>query len=66
MTKGKRKRTSRSASEKMRIALKGMEPGIDVASLCRQEGISPTQYYSWKSYWYPVPMPSLEGSDNDQ
>jgi transposase-like protein len=25
-----------------------MEPGIDVASLCRQEGISPTQYYSWK------------------
>jgi transposase len=48
MTKGKRKRTSRSASEKMRIVLKGMEPGIDVASLCRQEGISPTQYYSWK------------------
>jgi transposase len=25
-----------------------MEPGIVVASLCRQEGISPTQYYSWK------------------
>lgn len=48
MSKGKRKRTTRSASEKMRIVLKGMEPGIDVASLCRQEGISPTQYYSWK------------------
>jgi transposase-like protein len=32
----------------MRIVLKGMEPGIDVASLCRQEGISPTQYYTWK------------------
>jgi transposase-like protein len=32
----------------MRIVLKGMEPGIDVASLCRQEGVSPTQYYTWK------------------
>lgn len=48
MTKGKKKRTSRSASEKMRLVLKGMEPGIDVAALCRQEGISPTQYYTWK------------------
>jgi transposase len=48
MTKGKRNRITRSAAEKMRIVLKGMEPGIDVASLCRQEGISPTQYYSWK------------------
>ena len=48
MTKGRKKRTSRSASEKMRLVLKGMEPGIDVASLCRQEGISATQYYTWK------------------
>lgn len=48
MTKGKKKRTTRSASEKMRLVLKGMEPGIDVASLCRQEGLSPTQYYTWK------------------
>jgi transposase len=32
----------------MRIVLKGMEPGIDVASLCRQEGVSQTQYYTWK------------------
>ncbi|MFN6398850.1 MAG: transposase [Planctomycetota bacterium] len=48
MSKQKRKRTTRSAADKMRIVLKGMEPGIDVASLCRQEGISPTQYYTWK------------------
>jgi len=32
----------------MRIVLKGMEPGVDIATLCRQEGVSPTQYYSWK------------------
>jgi transposase-like protein len=25
-----------------------MEPGVDIATLCRQEGVSPTQYYSWK------------------
>lgn len=43
-----RKNRNWSSSEKMRIVLKGMEPGIDIASLCRQEGMSPTQYYSWK------------------
>jgi hypothetical protein len=33
MSKQKRKRTSRSAADKMRIVLKGMEPGIDMSSL---------------------------------
>ena len=32
----------------MRIVLKGLEPGIDIASLCRLEGGSPTQYQSYK------------------
>jgi transposase len=32
----------------MRIVLNGLEPGIDIATLCRQEGLSPTQYYTWK------------------
>jgi transposase-like protein len=27
-----------------------MERGIDIASLCRQEGVSPTQYYSWNKH----------------
>jgi transposase-like protein len=44
----KKPRKSWTATEKMRIVLKGMEPGIDVAMLCRQEGLSPTQYYTWK------------------
>ena len=48
MSKGKQPRRKRTPSEKLRIVLKGMEPGMDVASLCRQEGLSPTQYYAWK------------------
>jgi transposase-like protein len=34
----------------LRLVLKGREPGIDVAALCRQEGLSPTQYYDWKKH----------------
>ena len=48
MNKSKKSRSSWSSSVKMRIVLKGMEPGVDIAALCRQEGVSPTQYYSWK------------------
>jgi transposase len=48
MSKGKQPRRKRTPAEKLRIVLKGMEPGMDVASLCRQEGLSPTQYYAWK------------------
>jgi transposase len=45
---GKNNRRAWSASEKMRIVLLGMEPGVEVSELCRREGINPTQYYSWK------------------
>jgi len=48
MSKSRKSRRSWSSSDKMRIVLKGMEPGVDIATLCRQEGVSPTQYYSWK------------------
>ncbi|MFN9911182.1 MAG: transposase [Pirellulaceae bacterium] len=48
MSKSRKSRRCWSSSEKLRIVLKGMEPGIDIASLCRQEGVNPTQYYSWK------------------
>ena len=44
-----KKRRSWSASEKMRIVLAGMEPGVEVSELCRREGVGPTQYYNWKS-----------------
>lgn len=46
---GKQKRKKWTASEKMRIVLSGLEPGVEISVLCRREGIQPTQYYNWKS-----------------
>jgi len=43
-----KKRRQRSAADKMRIVLAGMEAGTEISELCRVEGINPTQYYSWK------------------
>jgi transposase len=37
-----------SAAEKLRIVLAGMQPGVEVADLCRREGINPVQFYAWK------------------
>ncbi|SRR5579872_6505007 len=42
------KRRTWTATEKMRIVLAGMQANVDVADLCRREGINPTQYYGWK------------------
>jgi transposase-like protein len=44
MSKSKKKR--RSPNEKLRIVMKGIESGVEVSTVCRQEGISPTQYYA--------------------
>jgi transposase len=43
-----KKRRAWSASKKLEIVLRGMEPEVEISELCRREGISPTQYYSWK------------------
>jgi hypothetical protein len=43
-----KKRRRWSAAEKMRIVLAVMEAGTEISELCRVEGSSPTQYYSWK------------------
>ena len=43
-----RKRRRRTATEKLRIVLAGMEPNVEVSDLCRREGINPTMYYGWK------------------
>jgi transposase len=43
------KRRKWSAEEKLRIVLAGMQAGVEVSDLCRQEGINPTMYYYWKS-----------------
>ena len=42
------KRRVWTAAEKLRIVMAGMQKDVDVAELCRQEGINATQYYGWK------------------
>ena len=44
--RGRRKKWP--AAEKLRIVLAGMQPNVEIAELCRREGINPTQYYGWK------------------
>ena len=39
------KRRTWTAAEKLRIVLLGMQANVDVAELCRREGISPGQLY---------------------
>jgi transposase-like protein len=41
-------RRKRTAAEKLRIVLTGMDSGVKLAEFCRREGISATQYYTWK------------------
>lgn len=43
-----RKRKKWTSSEKLRIVLTSMQPGVEVSALCRREGINPTQFYEWK------------------
>jgi len=46
MREGKRRKWT--ASEKLRIVLTCMQPGVEVSEVCRREGINPTMYYTWK------------------
>ena len=43
---GQRRRWS--ATDKLRIVVAGMQPGVEVSDLCRREGLNPVQYYAWK------------------
>jgi transposase len=42
---GRRKWT---AAEKLRIVMTGIQKDVDIADLCRREGINPTQFYGWR------------------
>ena len=44
----RRKRRTWTSSEKLRIVLLGLDGSVDISELCRREGVSPTQYYTWK------------------
>ncbi len=47
MSQEKRRR-KRSAAEKLRIVLAGLDSGVNLSEFCRQQGISATQFYTWK------------------
>lgn len=42
------KRRKWTAAEKLRIVMSGVQKDVDVAELCRREGINPTQFYGWR------------------
>jgi transposase-like protein len=42
----KKKRRKWSATDKLRIVMTGIQPGVEVSDLCRQEGINVTQFYN--------------------
>jgi transposase len=47
---GNGQRKKWSPEEKLRIVLTGMQPGVEVADLCRREGLNPTMFYLWKKH----------------
>jgi transposase-like protein len=40
------KRRKWSGTDKLRIVLAGMQPGVEVSDLCLREGLNPTQSLS--------------------
>ena len=42
------KRRKWRPEEKLRIVLAGLAAGVEIADLCRREGLSPTMYYGWR------------------
>jgi transposase-like protein len=44
----KKQRRKWSAADTLRIVMTGMQPGVEISDLCRQEGINVTQFYNWK------------------
>ncbi len=44
----RKKRRRWTPSEKLRIVLTCMQPGVEESEVCRREGINPTMYYTWK------------------
>jgi transposase len=45
---GKSKHRKWSASDKLRIVLTAMQPGVEVSEVCRREGLNLVLYYKWK------------------
>ena len=43
-----RKRVKRTPTEKLRMVVSGMDTNVNIAELCRREGIGVTQFYGWR------------------
>lgn len=43
-----RKRMKRTPTDKLRVVVAGMDTSVNIAELCRREGIGVTQFYGWK------------------
>ena len=50
-----------SAEEKIRIVVSGLRGEDSIAELCRQEGISQSQYYSWSKEFMEAGKKRLAG-----
>jgi transposase len=63
VVKGIRRKTRRyySAEEKIRVVLAGLRGEESIASLCRQEGISESLYYSWSKEFLEAGKRRLAG-----
>lgn len=66
--KGIRRKTRRyySAEEKIRVVLAGLRGEESIASLCRQEGISESLYYSWSKEFLEAGKRRLAGDTTRQ
>ena len=63
VVKGTRRKTRKhySAEEKIRVVLAGLRGEESIASLCRQEGISESLYYSWSKEFLEAGKRRLAG-----
>ncbi len=63
VVKGIRRKTRKhySAEEKIRVVLAGLRGEESIASLCRQEGISESLYYSWSKEFLEAGKRRLSG-----
>ena len=63
LVKGIRRKTRKhySAEEKIRIVLAGLRGEESIASLCRNEGISESLYYSWSKEFLEAGKRRLAG-----
>jgi len=51
-------------AQKMAVVLEGLKSQSTVAEICRQHGISQTQYYKWRDLFFEGAKQRLSGKAN--